>query len=149
MSASDYEQDWAKRCGGTIKHWAAPKEVLAEGGEVRGMRFAYTRLEGGKLVETGETFTLAADMVFKAIGQSYEAAPAGAAIALKGGRIVAGEDGRTSHAQVWAGGDCTHGGRRPPPGGGPRRQRGAPPPPTRPTPARLPPPPPNPAPPQG
>ncbi len=111
MSASDYEQDWAKRCGVTIKHWAAPKEVLAEGGEVRGMRFAYTRLEGGKLVETGETFTLAADMVFKAIGQSYEAAPAGSAIALKGARIVAAEDGRTTHAKVWAGGDCTYGGR--------------------------------------
>ena len=111
MSASDYEQDWAKRCGVTIKHWAAPKEVLAEGGQVRGVRFAYTRSDNGKLVETGETFVMPADMVFKAIGQTYEAAPAGAAIALKAGRIVTDRDGRTSHARVWAGGDCTHGGR--------------------------------------
>jgi len=111
MSASGYEQDWAKRCGVAIKHWAAPKEVLAEGGQVRGVRFAYTRSDNGKLVETGETFVLPADMVFKAIGQAYEAAPAGAAITLKNGRIVADADGRTSHAKVWAGGDCTYGGR--------------------------------------
>ncbi len=111
MSASDYEQDWAKRCGVTIKHWAAPKEVLAEGGQVRGVRFAYTRSDNGKLVETGESFTMPADVVFKAIGQTYEAAAAGAAIALKSGRIVTDGDGRTSHAKVWAGGDCTYGGR--------------------------------------
>ena len=111
MSASGYEQDWAKRCGVTIKHWAAPKEVLAEGGQVRGVRFACTRLDNGKLVETGESFTMPADMVFKAIGQSYETTPVGAAIALKDGRIVTDGDGRTSHAKVWAGGDCTHGGR--------------------------------------
>jgi len=111
MSASGYEQDWAKRCGVTVRHWAAPKEVLAEGGEVRGMRFARTRSDGGRLVETGEAFVLPADMVFKAIGQAYDAAPAGDAIALKGGRIVVDADGHTSHAKVWAGGDCTFGGR--------------------------------------
>jgi glutamate synthase (NADPH/NADH) small chain len=85
--------------------------VLAEGGQVRGMRFAYTRSDNGKLVETGESFTMPADMVFKAIGQSYESTPAGAAIALKNGRIVTDDDGRTSLAKVWAGGDCTYGGR--------------------------------------
>ena len=111
MSASGYEQDWAKRSGVNIKHWAAPKEVLSESGKVRGVRFAYTRSEKGKLVETGETFVMPADMVFKAIGQTYEASPAGAAIVLKNGRIVTDGDGRTSHAKVWAGGDCTFGGR--------------------------------------
>jgi glutamate synthase (NADPH/NADH) small chain len=111
MSASDYEQEWAKRCGVNIKHWAAPKEIVCEGGEVRGVKFARTRPENGKLVETGETFVLAADMVFKAIGQTYEPSPAGASIQLKNGRIVTDRDGRTSHAKVWAGGDCTYGGR--------------------------------------
>jgi dihydropyrimidine dehydrogenase (NAD+) subunit PreT len=111
MSASDYEQDWAKRCGVTIKHWAAPKEVLAEGGRVRGVRFACTRAENGRLVETGEMFVMPADMVFKALGQSFDAAPAGAAIALESGRIATDADGRTSHAKVWAGGDCACGGR--------------------------------------
>jgi glutamate synthase (NADPH/NADH) small chain len=111
MSASGYEQDWAKKNGVKIKHWAAPKEVLAEGGQVRGARFACTRIENGKLVETGETFTLSADMVLKAIGQVYEVASAGAAIALNGGRIRTDDDGHTSHAKVWAGGDCRYGGR--------------------------------------
>src|SRR5436190_13498586 len=85
MSASGYEQDWAKKCGVTIKHWGAPKEILAEGGRVRGVRFAYTRADNGKLTETGETFTIPADMVFRAIGQTYVVEPAGAAIELKGG----------------------------------------------------------------
>ncbi|MBL8512138.1 MAG: NAD(P)-dependent oxidoreductase [Betaproteobacteria bacterium] len=111
MSASGYEQDWAKKNGVTIKLWAAPQAVLAEGGQVCGVRFAYTDVRDGKLVETGETFTLAADMVLKAIGQTYQAAPAGDSIALKGGRIATDEAGRTSHAKVWAGGDCRYGGR--------------------------------------
>lgn len=111
MSASGYEQDWAKRNGVGIKHWAAPREVLAEGGKVRGVRFACTRSDNGKLVETGETFVMPADMVFKAIGQVYEGGPAGASIALEGGRIRIDDQCRTSHAKVWAGGDCTHGGR--------------------------------------
>ncbi len=111
MSASDYEQNWAKKNGVKIKHWSAPKEILAEGGAVRGVRFAYTRAENGKLVETGESFTLSADMVFRAIGQTYEAAPAGSGLSLTHGRIAADDEGRTSHAKVWAGGDCIYGGR--------------------------------------
>ena len=111
MSASDDEQNWAKKNGVKIKHWGAPKEVLAEDGQVHGVRFAYTGMQDGKLVETGESFTLSADMVFKAIGQTYEAAPAGAVITLKNGRIAADDEGRTSHAKVWAGGDCIYGGR--------------------------------------
>ena len=111
MGASDYEQNWAKKNGVKIKHWAAPKEVLAENGEVRGVRFAYTHVRDGKLLETGEQFTLPADMVLKAIGQTFDAAPAAAAIALKNGRISTDAEGRTSHAKVWAGGDCRFGGR--------------------------------------
>ena len=111
MSASGYERDWARRSGVTIKHWATPKEVIAEGGQVRGVRFAYTRQDGGTLRETGDGFTLPADMVFKAIGQQFQPAPAGAAIALESGRIVVDENRRTSLARVWAGGDCKHGGR--------------------------------------
>ncbi|MFY3384347.1 NAD(P)-dependent oxidoreductase [Paracidovorax sp. MALMAid1276] len=111
MSASVVEQQWAQTNGVTIRHWAAPQEVLCENGAVTGVRFAATALRGGKLVETGETFTLAADMVLKAIGQTYVAEPAGAAIALQGGRIATDDQGRTSVARVWAGGDCRVGGR--------------------------------------
>ena len=111
MGASGYERDWARRNGVTIRHWGAPKQVLAEGGQVHGMRFARTAVSGGKLVESGETFDLAADMVFKAIGQAFVAAPAGARITLQGGRIAVDAEGRTSVERVWAGGDCTFGGR--------------------------------------
>jgi dihydropyrimidine dehydrogenase (NAD+) subunit PreT len=110
MSASVHEQEWAQKNGVTIRHWAAPKEILAAEGAVTGIRFACTRAEGGKLVETGETFTLEADMVLKAIGQSFVAEPVGSAIALRQGRIDADEGGRTSHPRVWAGGDCRFGG---------------------------------------
>lgn len=111
MSASRVEQQWAQTNGVTIRHWAAPKELLCEGGAVKGMRFAATALRDGKLVETGESFTLEADMVLKAIGQTYVTEPAGKAIALQGGRIATDAAGRTSLARVWAGGDCRAGGR--------------------------------------
>ena len=113
MSASEVEQRWALQHGVTIRHWAAPKAVLSEGGAVTGMRFARTALEGGKLVESGEAFELQADMVLRAIGQTLgqtlEGAPAG--IELQGGRIKTDEAGRTGRAGVWAGGDCRYGGR--------------------------------------
>ncbi len=111
MPASIVEQRWAQAHGVTIRHWAAPKEVLGEGGELRGVRFAATALEGGRLVETGEQFTLEADMVLKAIGQTYVAEPVGSAVDLKEGRIATDDDGRSSHPRVWAGGDCRFGGR--------------------------------------
>ena len=111
MSASAVEQQWAQTNGVTIRHWAAPKEVLSENGTVKGVRFAATALSGGKLVETGETFTLEADMVLKAIGQTFVAEPVGSRIALEGGRIATDAEGQTSLPRVWGGGDCRVGGR--------------------------------------
>ena len=114
MSASGYEQDWAQKNGVKLKHWAAPKEILEKQGFVSGVTFAYTRLDGGKLVETGEYFTLEADVVLKAIGQNFQSTdlgPQAAAIELKQGRIFTDAQGRTSNPKVWAGGDCRFGGR--------------------------------------
>ncbi len=111
MSASSYEVDWAQKNGVTVRHWAAPKEVLIHDGQVHGLRLAMTELENGKLIETGESFTLAADHVFKAIGQTFGAQPLGAMVELQGGRILADAQRRTSHPKVWAGGDCCIGGR--------------------------------------
>ncbi len=111
MSASEYEQEWAQKNGVSIHHWAAPKALLAEGGHITGIQLGCTRVEGGKLVETGEQFTLEADVVLKAIGQSFVAQPLGTALELRQGRIVTDDQGRTSHAKVWAGGDCRVGGR--------------------------------------
>jgi glutamate synthase (NADPH/NADH) small chain len=111
LSASEYEQHWAQTHGVTLRCWARPLSAEAAGGVLRGMRFAATALKDGKLVDTGEQFFLEADMVLRAIGQTYEAEPAGAAIELQGGRIRTDEQFRTSVARVWAGGDCRHGGR--------------------------------------
>ena len=111
MSASSVEQAWAQTHGVKIRHWAAPREVLCEAGQVTGVRFAATALTDGRLTETSETFALAADMVLKAIGQTYVPEPAGQGIALEQGRIATDAEGRTSLARVWAGGDCRVGGR--------------------------------------
>ena len=60
---------------------------------------------------TGESFALDADMVFKAIGQSFVPLPLeGASIELKNGRIAVDTERRTSLPDVWAGGDCIAGG---------------------------------------
>jgi dihydropyrimidine dehydrogenase (NAD+) subunit PreT len=111
LSASGYEQQWAKTNGVRIRHWLAPKEVLHQGGQVRGMRFARTRLDGDRLVQTGEDVVVDADVVLRAIGQSFVAAPLGMELDLEGGRIRTDASGLTSHPKIWAGGDCRFGGR--------------------------------------
>jgi dihydropyrimidine dehydrogenase (NAD+) subunit PreT len=110
MSASQHEQDWAQHNGVAIRHWAAPQAVLTEGGQITGVRFANTALQGERLVETGDTFSLPADMVLRAIGQTFVPG-AVLTVALKQGRIDADAQGRTNVAGVWAGGDCRFGGR--------------------------------------
>ncbi|MCE4537103.1 NAD(P)-dependent oxidoreductase [Pelomonas sp. P7] len=111
LSASIDEQHWAQTHGVTLRCWARPLAVEAQGGVLRGMRFAATRLEAGQLVDTGEQFFLEADLVLRAIGQAYRPEAAGGAIELQGGRIRTDEQFRTSLPRVWAGGDCRFGGR--------------------------------------
>ncbi|MGB3538255.1 MAG: NAD(P)-dependent oxidoreductase [Mesorhizobium sp.] len=109
MNASGFEQDLAAANGVTIRHWMQPKRVIAENGKVSGIELEYTSLNGDRLAGTGETLTLTADQVFKAIGQTFVPAAlngSGAAIELEGGRIRVDAEGRTSLAKVWAGGDC-------------------------------------------
>ena len=109
MNASVYEQDLAAANGVTIRHWLQPKRIVGVNGNTVGIELEYTAIKDGKLAGTGETITLAADQVFKAIGQSFDADPlngSGNAIALERGRIKVDAEGRTSMAKVWAGGDC-------------------------------------------
>jgi glutamate synthase (NADPH/NADH) small chain len=113
MNASEYEQELANVNGVVIRHWLQPKRVVAKKGKVTGIEMEYTAMKDGKLTGTGETTLLAADQVFKAIGQSFEAAAlngSGASVALESGRIKVDGEGRTSLAKVWAGGDCVLGG---------------------------------------
>ncbi len=108
MGASPFEQDLAAAKGVTIRHWMAPKRVLTDGQKVTGIELAYTTLVDGKLVETGETTTVQADQVFKAIGQTLVTGEAG--LVLSGGKIEVDGEGRTSVPGIWAGGDCATGG---------------------------------------
>ena len=110
LSASWVEQEWAQTHGVNLRLWAAPQEILVQDGKVCGVRMASTRMEGDRLQVTQEVFDVPADMVLKAIGQTYVATPAGAAIALRDGRIDTDDEGRTSVPRVWAGGDCRAGG---------------------------------------
>ncbi|MEK9942201.1 MAG: FAD-dependent oxidoreductase, partial [Gammaproteobacteria bacterium] len=107
MKASILEQEFAKIRGITIRYWAQPSAVVVENGQVTGIEFETTN-EAAK----GETFTLPADMVLKAIGQSPHVGSMGAdaSFALDGGRFIVNEDRMTSCEGVWAGGDCIAGG---------------------------------------
>jgi dihydropyrimidine dehydrogenase (NAD+) subunit PreT len=114
MSATAHEQEFAQTNGVKIKHWAKPARLLGEGGRVRAAEFEYTRLDGGKLVGTGERFTLAADTVFKAIGQTFVPDPLANGsqqpLEIKNGRIAVNAERQTSLPGVFAGGDCVSGG---------------------------------------
>lgn len=115
MSATEHEQAFASENGVILRHWAQPVRLEGEAGAVRAAVFEQTRLTtAGRLEGTGETFTLPADMVFKAIGQTFVPDPlrenGSDLLVLKDGRIAADADGRTSLDGVWAGGDCVAGG---------------------------------------
>ncbi len=111
MGASEYERELAQTDGVRIKFNAMPKRLIATDGRVTGMEFEYTAEQDGRLAGTGESFALDADMVFKAIGQSFVPLPLeGASIELKNGRIAVDTERRTSLPDVWAGGDCIAGG---------------------------------------
>jgi len=104
MSASRHEQDHATSAGVRLVCNAMPIRAMAQGVE-----FEYTETTDEGLRGTGETFTLAADQVFRAIGQTYGTDPT-AALALERGRLRVDTEGRTSLPGVWAGGDCAGGG---------------------------------------
>jgi glutamate synthase (NADPH/NADH) small chain len=111
MSASGAEQEWAQTHGVTIHHWLAPEEIVGADGHTREVRFARQALVDGKLQATGETHTLQADTVLKAIGQrlgNHVLAQAG--LLLQDGRIATDDVGQTNLSGVWAGGDCRAGG---------------------------------------
>ncbi|HEY0065454.1 MAG TPA: NAD(P)-dependent oxidoreductase [Telluria sp.] len=111
MSATGHEQEIAKLNHVRMRTWAAPLDVLLDdAGRVCGMRFEETRLDNGKLIGTGAFIEIAADAVFKAIGQSLD--PSGVSDALaqqlerSGDKIKVDASFRTVLPGVYAGGDC-------------------------------------------
>ncbi len=70
--------------------------------------FAYTKVKNGDLVQANKTFTLTADKVFTAIGQSLGDTPT--SLHIDGRKIAVDQNQKTSVSGVWAGGDCASGG---------------------------------------
>jgi glutamate synthase (NADPH/NADH) small chain len=103
MNASVFEQDLAASKGVRIVTHAVPREVHGNGA-VREIEFEYVDAE---MNGTGQTLRLAADQVFKAIGQTLEGDDLPT---LQGGKIKVDAVGRTSVKGIWAGGDCASGG---------------------------------------
>ncbi|MGB0499255.1 MAG: NAD(P)-dependent oxidoreductase [Rubricella sp.] len=106
MPASRYEQDLAASKGVRMVFSAAPVKLKGKK-HAKGVEFARTELRDGQLRETKDRFTIEADQVLTAIGQTIVALPA---LGLAGGKITVDENGRTLIDGVWAGGDCAGGG---------------------------------------
>ena len=111
MGASDYEKNLAKTSGVTIHPLARPLKILGPG-HASGVLFEKAAPgEDGSVSDTGETFTLDADVVFKAIGQQLgDRVLEDGSVRMRGGKIVVDKGQATSLAGVWAGGDCVVGG---------------------------------------
>jgi len=114
MSATGHEQEFAQTNGVRIKHWARPVRLQGEAGQLVSVEFEYTRLDAaGRLVGTGETFSLGADQVFKAIGQVLVPDPlrdgAKQVLEMQEGKIAVDAQRHASLPGVWAGGDCVAG----------------------------------------
>ncbi len=108
MPASVYERNLARAKGVQIRFNARPVRITGDGA-ARAVVFEYTEDGPDGIRGTGETFTIDADQVFKAIGQSFLPGPVGN-VALRDGKIAVEGPGRTSVPGVWAGGDCASGG---------------------------------------
>jgi dihydropyrimidine dehydrogenase (NAD+) subunit PreT len=104
MKASRYEQEFAQTRGVVVRYWSTPRKLLTAGARVRGVEFETAE---------GSTYTLDADVVFKAIGQKVLWDGLGETadlVNVKQDRIVVDDERRTSLPGVWAGGDCVSGG---------------------------------------
>jgi dihydropyrimidine dehydrogenase (NAD+) subunit PreT len=110
MKASGFEQELAQTHGVAIRDWVMPKKLHVKAGKVVGLKVEETKMAGKKLAGTGKTYDVAADVVFKAIGQHYVDVTAGV-LALQDGRIKVDDNKRTSRPKIWAGGDCVAGNR--------------------------------------
>jgi len=104
MGATPWEQELAQTNGVVLTTFAAPRGI-----DAAGITFERTRLEDGRLAGTGETFTLPADLILKAVGQTLVRGALGG-LAVSGGKIAVDESHRTTLTRVFAGGDCVSSG---------------------------------------
>ncbi len=112
MGATEYEQEIAQTNGVVIRTHAKPTAIQATDGKLVAVEFEYTQTDSsGRLIGSGERFSLPADQLFKAIGQSFNPQPLqdSECPQITTGRIQVDAQQRTSLDNVWAGGDCTAG----------------------------------------
>lgn len=108
---SGYAHEWkaAKEAGAHAVWQVAPVAYEGEG-RVTGVRCV--RTDASKRPVPGTEHTVEADLVLLAVGQSkLSALVGGLGLDLDQGRIVTDPTGRTSRANVWAGGDGRNGGK--------------------------------------
>lgn len=117
MSAYDFEYELAKTDGAAFLFHAAPVAVLCEAGHVTGLRLALTEVCDGRVaIVPGSEWTEPVDMVLSAVGQEKQGSLLASLFpALKldaRGRVVVDPATmQTNLPHVFAGGDCTSGGR--------------------------------------
>lgn len=114
MKASKKEQHYAQMNDVKIRYCSSPKRVLSKEGRVTGIEFDITQVvSNSTVINTGKTYQLEADVIFKAIGQTMLTEPFGDlsnALDIENGRLVVNDERKTSLDNVWAGGDCVAGG---------------------------------------
>lgn len=114
MKASMHERHYAQINDVKLRYCSSPKRVLSIDGQVTGIEFDITEVDqDGKISNTGQTYQLEADVIFKAIGQTLPAdqlAISAGDLAIENGRIAVDDERKTSLDNVWAGGDCASSG---------------------------------------
>ena len=118
MPCTQAELDIAKLDGCRVLWLAAPKVLVGNEQRVTGLVCSLMQLgapdASGRRspVDTGETVSLAVDMVIKAAGQiPFIQLVQDAGLTNEKGKIVVGKAGVTGYAGVFAGGDCVNGGK--------------------------------------
>ncbi|WP_367161195.1 NAD(P)-dependent oxidoreductase (plasmid) [Kozakia baliensis] len=112
MSATPVEREWAQTNGVTIRFWSSPVRMVLEDGALSGVEFSHgTATTNGRVIyDPADTFIVHADMVLKAVGQTFIPDPiSGESILVENGRIVVDDIYRTTMEGIYAGGDCTVG----------------------------------------
>lgn len=121
MPAYEHEVELARLDGVDFVYMVQPVEVVGEDGKVTGLKCVRNRLsapdeDGRSRPEPieGSDFVLPVDVVLRATGQAKHRTFLDGIEGLdldRRGCVVIDEHGKTSHAKIWSGGDCTNGGK--------------------------------------
>ena len=110
MKASLHEQHFAQINDVKLRFCSSPKKVLSRDGHVTGIEFNLTQVDtNGQVTNTGKSYQLEADVIFKAIGQtllSDHLGESNSELDFENGRLTVNEERKTTLDNVWAGGDC-------------------------------------------